>query len=260
MTALFSPVIGVILKAVRKSSKGLMRDFNEVRYLRSSYATASEFTRAAYARSSRIISEELSYYKQGLEMFFEGTRSAENPEGTFWFVSPIDSRTNFMSGIPYFATAVALVKNGEVIAAVVDAPALNETYYAEKGFGAFVESSQGRYTRLRITNKSSIHAAVLDFTAGCANVRDVVCKLASNHIVLRSMGSVVLGISYLCSACYDIVIYSGVQEYKAGMATLFVEESKGHVSLDGNLLYASNSELLTFLGKEGLLHDSEENN
>ena len=250
MAALFSPVIGVILKAVRKSSKGLMRDFNEVRYLHSSYTTASEFTRAAYARSSRIIGEELSYYKQGLGMFFEGTRSDDAALGDmFWFVSPIDSRTNFMSGIPYFATAVALVKNGEVVAAVVDAPALNETYYAEKGFGAFVESNHGRYTRLRVTNKTSVNAAVLDFTAGDAGVRDVVCKLATNHIVLRSMGSIVLGISYLCSACYDIIIYSGVQEYKAGMATLFVEESRGNVSITGNLLCASNSDLLAFLGQ-----------
>lgn len=259
MAALFSPVIGVILKAVRKSSRGLMRDFNEVRYLRSSYTTASEFTRAAYARSSRIIGEELSYYKQGLGVFFEGTRSASEHGDTFWFVSPIDSRTNFMSGIPYFATAVALVKNGEVVAAVVDAPALNETYYAEKGFGAFVESSHGRYTRLRITNKANANAAVLEFTAGCANVRDIVSKLASNHIVLRSMGSVVLGATYLCSACYDIIIYSGVREYKAGMVSLFVEESKGGVTVDGNLLFASNSELLGFLGKV-LQHDSEEKN
>ncbi|MDB1135388.1 inositol monophosphatase family protein [Candidatus Anaplasma sp. TIGMIC] len=250
MATLFSPVIGVMLKAVRKSSRGLVRDFNEIKYVKSSYTAASEFTRAAYSRSSRIIAEELSEYKQGLEILFEGMRETKDLGDMFWFVSTIDSRTNFMSGLPYFATAIALVKGGEVVAAIVDSPILRETYYAEKGYGSFVECGQSRYSKMYVTRKESINAAVFDYTAGCANVRGIIEVLASNHIVLRSMGSVVLGFSYLCAGGCDVLIYSGVQEHKAGMGKLFVEESKGSITVQDGILIASNFFLRDYVEKQ----------
>ena len=240
MAAIYSAVVGVMLRAVRRSSKGLVRDFNEIRYLKSSYTAASEFTRAAYARSSKIIAEELSEYKQGLEILYDGSRDARDPGQTFWFVSTIDSRTNFMSGLPYFATMVALFKNGEVIAAVVDAPVLRETYYTEKGFGSFSESSQSRYARMYVTKRENICAAVVDCTAGCAKVRDIVHGLAANHVVLRAMGSVILGFSYLCAGCYDAVVYSGISEHKASVGKLLIEGSKGSVSERNGLFVAGN--------------------
>lgn len=250
MAAIYSSVVGVMLKAVRRSSRGLVRDFNEIRYLKSSYTAASEFTRAAYTRSSKIIAEELGEYKQGMDILYDGARDAKDPGKTFWFVSTIDSRTNFMSGLPYFATMVALVKNGEVVAAVVDAPVLRETYYTERGFGSFSESSQSRYSRMYVTKRESINAAVVDFTAGCSNVRGIVQGLATNHIVLRSMGSVILGFSYLCAGCYDAIIYSGINEYKASIGKLFIEGSKGSVFVRGGLFVAGNFFVCDFIEKE----------
>ncbi|UQD54706.1 inositol monophosphatase family protein [Anaplasma phagocytophilum] len=249
MVALFSPIIGVMINAVRKSSRGLVRDFNEIRYLKSSYIAASEFTRAAYSRSSAIIAEELSAYRQGLEIFFEGTRDHRELGPMFWYVSTIDSRTNFMRGLPYFATAVALIKDEAVVAAVVDAPILRETYYAEKGYGTFVESVQSRYVRMYVTKKESINASMIDFTAGCSRVRGIVSELATQHVVLRSMGSVVLGFSYLCAGCYDMLVYSGLHDYKAEIGRLFVEESKGGVTTDNGLFIASNLFLRDFIEK-----------
>ena len=45
-------------------------------------------------------------------------------------VDPIDGTVAFMKGKPWFAISIAVVENGQPIAGVVHAPALNETYAA----------------------------------------------------------------------------------------------------------------------------------
>jgi histidinol-phosphatase len=53
-----------------------------------------------------------------------------------WVVDPIDGTNNYMSGIPIWATLVALTVEGEAVAGVAHAPALQETYDAAAGAGA----------------------------------------------------------------------------------------------------------------------------
>ncbi|WP_297513226.1 3'(2'),5'-bisphosphate nucleotidase CysQ [uncultured Caulobacter sp.] len=45
-------------------------------------------------------------------------------------VDPIDGTVAFMKGKPWFAVSIAVVENGQPVAGVVHAPALNETYAA----------------------------------------------------------------------------------------------------------------------------------
>ncbi|PIB94122.1 3'(2'),5'-bisphosphate nucleotidase CysQ [Caulobacter sp. FWC2] len=45
-------------------------------------------------------------------------------------VDPIDGTAAFMKGKPWFAVSIAVVENGQPVAGVVHAPALNETYLA----------------------------------------------------------------------------------------------------------------------------------
>ena len=62
-----------------------------------------------------------------------------------WIIDPIDGTKNFACGIPYFCIAVALEHQGELIAAVTYAPALNEWFYAEKGHGMWRNGKQVKW-------------------------------------------------------------------------------------------------------------------
>lgn len=57
--------------------------------------------------------------------------------GYRWIVDPIDGTRSFVRGIPVWATLVGLEHQGEVIAGVVVAPALGQTWHALRGQGAF---------------------------------------------------------------------------------------------------------------------------
>jgi histidinol-phosphatase len=58
------------------------------------------------------------------------------PGAPTWVVDPIDGTTNFMAGIPIWATLVALRVDRESVVGVAHAPGLGETYDAAVGLGA----------------------------------------------------------------------------------------------------------------------------
>lgn len=60
---------------------------------------------------------------------------------TVFVVDPIDGTRGFMEGDPRFAVSVALVVGGRPVAAVVDAPALDQIFTARAGQGAFLNGA-----------------------------------------------------------------------------------------------------------------------
>lgn len=53
-----------------------------------------------------------------------------------WVVDPIDGTRDYIRARPGWAVSVALVENGQPVIGVLDAPARNEVWIAEKGEGA----------------------------------------------------------------------------------------------------------------------------
>lgn len=71
-----------------------------------------------------------------------------------WVIDPIDGTANFVRGVPVWATLIALIEEGEVVAGVVSAPALHKRWWASAGAGAF--------TGPRLSSASRIHVSTVD--------------------------------------------------------------------------------------------------
>lgn len=61
-----------------------------------------------------------------------------------WFVDPLDGTLNFASGIPFFATMVARVRNGRTIAAWIYDPLADRLIWARAGAGAWHDGKRLR--------------------------------------------------------------------------------------------------------------------
>ncbi|MFT3852897.1 MAG: inositol monophosphatase family protein [Ilumatobacteraceae bacterium] len=77
-----------------------------------------------------------------------------------WVIDPIDGTSNFVRGIPVWATLIALVHDGEPVVGVVSAPALQRRWWAARGLGAF--SVGGR--PCRVSTVSSLDEAQVSLT------------------------------------------------------------------------------------------------
>ncbi len=77
-----------------------------------------------------------------------------------WILDPIDGTTNYVRGIPVWATLIALEIDGEIAVGVVSAPAIAHRWWAAGGLGAF---RNGR--PIRVSGVGDLADAQLSYNA-----------------------------------------------------------------------------------------------
>jgi histidinol-phosphatase len=92
----------------------------------------------------------------------EGT--AENAERR-WIVDPIDGTSNFVRGVPVWATLIALEDAGEIVVGCVSAPALGRRWWAMKGGGAHTGKSFRQTRAIQVSGVRELTAASLSYSS-----------------------------------------------------------------------------------------------
>jgi histidinol-phosphatase len=86
---------------------------------------------------------------------------AQGGQGRRWIVDPIDGTKNFVRGIPYWATLLALEEDGEVTLGVVHAAATGEVLWAQRGRGAWANGARLRVSRVgRLADATMVHSSL----------------------------------------------------------------------------------------------------
>lgn len=93
-------------------------------------ASATDYvTEADTGAQRRIIERITEAYPDDVIVGEEGDRRERlRSDETAWVIDPIDGTTNYVRGIPLWATSVAAVEDGETVAAANCLPALAEEY------------------------------------------------------------------------------------------------------------------------------------
>lgn len=92
----------------------------------------------------------------------EGT--AENADRR-WIIDPIDGTSNFVRGVPVWATLIALEEAGEVVVGCVSAPALGRRWWAMKGDGAHTGKSFRQTRPIRVSGVRELTAASISYSS-----------------------------------------------------------------------------------------------
>jgi histidinol-phosphatase len=86
---------------------------------------------------------------------------AQGSQSRRWIVDPIDGTKNFVRGIPYWATLLALEEDGDVTLGVVHSPATGELYWARRGQGAWVDGAPLRVSPVdRLGDAMLVHSSL----------------------------------------------------------------------------------------------------
>jgi len=70
----------------------------------------------------------------------EETGEEKGQSGRRWIVDPLDGTRPYIRGLPTHSVLIALEDGNELVAACMHLPALSETYWAQKGKGAFLNN------------------------------------------------------------------------------------------------------------------------
>ena len=82
-----------------------------------------------------------------------------------WIIDPIDGTANFLRGVPVWATLIGLRVNGEYVMGVVSAPAMNRSWWAAKGQGAFTEDVDATVREINVSKVEKLTDASFSFSS-----------------------------------------------------------------------------------------------
>lgn len=262
--ALRSPALNVMVKAAEKAARGLVRDFGELEQLQVSVKGVSDFVSAADLRAEKVIRQELSKARPGYGFLLEeGGEIVGEDKSQRWIVDPLDGTTNFLHGIPHFAISIALERDGEIITGLIYNPITADTFWAEKGNGAFFNDRRMRVSGRRRIDESVIATGIPHKGRGEAapylrQLKNVMGQTAG----IRRMGAASLDLAWVAAGRYDGYWEWGLKPWDVAAGVLMVREAGGYVSgIDGRdpiatgNLVASNEPL--HYGLLGLVQEKE---
>ncbi|GGD33644.1 inositol monophosphatase [Microbacterium faecale] len=147
-----------------------------------------------------------------------------------WSIDPLDGTSNFVAGIPYFGSSVAVQEtaSGSWVAGAVNAPALRQEYYARAGAGAWL-TSRGSTVNLAGADTSS--GAIL-FGTGFSYSREMRARqftdlpLYMEHFTdVRSVGSAALGLCMAAEGSTSAFVETDLYEFDWAAGALIAEEA-----------------------------------
>ena len=228
-----SPNLSVMVKAVEKAARSLVRDFGEVEKLQVSVKGPGDFVSRADRRSEEIIVESLQKDRPEWGFLNEegGTISGSDSRYRF-IVDPLDGTSNFLHGIPHWCITMALEKDGEIIAGVTYDPIRQELFRAEKGGGSFMNN-----TRLRVSGRKDLDRAivalgtVLRSPEDIARFQNIWAKVFTNCAGVRQFAVAGLNLAYVAAGRCDInYMLGGVKQWDIASGILLIREAGGTIT------------------------------
>ena len=246
---LSSPNINVMIKACRKASKTLIRDFGEIEKLQVSLKGPGDFVTASDKKVEKILIEELQKARPDYSILSEEIGLIKNDSEFKWIIDPIDGTANFLHGIPHFGISLGLEKVNEIICGIVYDPIKDEIFMAEKGSGAFVNNQ-----RMRVSSRSKLENCII-FTGGPSfRSKESDKELSLNEYKkfsskvttpIRKMGSASLDMAYVAAGRCDGFWQRNLSYWDIAAGIILVKESGGYVTdFKGNDKYVENKTIL----------------
>jgi myo-inositol-1(or 4)-monophosphatase len=183
----------------------------------------------------RIVAGLLAAYPDH-DIFAEETWQKDERKSPYrWIIDPVDGTTNYAHGLPLFAISIGLEKrtesSSEIVAGLIHAPAMRETFHAIKGQGSFLNDEA-----ISVTQCAELKNGIL--ATGFAYVRH---KSANNNLDnwshlamtardLRRLGSAAIDMAYVAAGRFDGFWEYHLQPYDVAAGAIIIQEAGGRVT------------------------------
>ena len=245
--------LNIMIKAARKASRSLIRDFNEVEKLQVVSKKAGDFVSKADLRAEKIIKEELLSARPSYGWCAEESDDIQGEDPTRrWLVDPLDGTTNFLHGIPHWAISIALEHKKEIVAGIIYDPIKDELFSAQKGGGSWLNEQ-----RLRVSNRKTFQEMLFSTGIPFGQNENLQNSLASIGNLMpgcagiRRNGAASLDLAYVAAGRFDGFWEQNLSSWDMAAGIIIVKEAGGilesielsHNPLEtGNFICSNNQE------------------
>ena len=206
----------------------------------------------ADVRAEEIIRRTLAQQFPGYGFYGEETGQHAMAAESIWLVDPIDGTKSFVRETPFFSTQIALLRAGELVLGVSNAPVYEELAWAERGGGAYLNQQ-----RIRVSAVAALEEAFLSI-GNCKSLTRPPDWLRLGELVrragrVRGYGDFV-HYHLLARGSLDVVIESDVNILDIAALVVLVREAGGtFTDLAGAAVGLGTSSVLA---SYGVLHES----
>ena len=236
-----------MVKACRKASKIIIRDFGEIEKLQVSLKGPGDFVTASDKKVEKILINELQEARPSYSILSEEIGQINNDKSFKWIIDPIDGTANFLHGIPHFAISIGLEHDDEIICGIVYDPIKDEMFVAEKGNGSYLNNQ-----RMRVSSRSKLKDCIV-FTGGPkleSKSRELAIeeykKFSSKILIpIRKLGSASLDMAYVAAGRCDGFWQRNLNYWDIAAGIILVKEAGGFVTdFEGENRYVENKTIL----------------
>jgi len=232
-----SGLITVMQRAAHKAAPRLRRDFGEVAQLQVSRKGPADFVTMADKRAEAAIVEELRNARPDWGLLLEeGGAIAGNPDKPRWIVDPLDGTTNFLHGLPHFAISIAVEEKKpgggtEISHGLVYQPLTDESFWAEKGRGAWLQDARLRVSARRDLSDCLIGTGIPFLGHGDVERWAKIYGAVGPQVAgIRRFGSAALDLAWVAAGRMDGFWEDSLNLWDTAAGVLLVREAGGFVT------------------------------
>jgi myo-inositol-1(or 4)-monophosphatase len=174
---------------------------------------------------SLIVSELHSAFPSDGIVSEEGT-GIEGDSDWRWLVDPLDGTTNYVAGLPFFAVSLACMQEETVVAGVVHAPAMRET------FTVTPDGAEGPDGRMEVSQTSGLSDAVMLLNKAyhpAPALWGVAGDLLEHLRAFRMFGCVSLELAYVAAGRVDGILLLPAEVWDLAAAVAMLNASGADV-------------------------------
>lgn len=232
-----SGLLTIMDRAARKAGGKLRRDFNEVQHLQVSRKGPADFVSKADQAAERTLYDELLRARPDWGFLLEEAGEIEgDPAKPRWIVDPLDGTSNFLHGLPHFAISIAVEEpmasgKREITSALVYQPLTDESFWAEKGRGAWLQDKRLRVSARRDLSESLVATGIPFLGHGdFPEWSRIFGAIAPEVAGIRRFGSAALDLAWVAAGRFDGFWESHLQPWDVAAGILLVREAGGFVT------------------------------
>jgi myo-inositol-1(or 4)-monophosphatase len=232
-----SGLITVMQRAARKAAPRLRRDYNEVELLQVSKKGPADFVSMADKRAEQTLIEELRTARPDWGILTEESGELyPNPDKPRWIVDPLDGTTNFLHGVPHFAISIAVEDRKpdgrtEITQGLVYQPLTDESFWAEKGNGAWHNDRRLRVSARRHLDEALIGTGLPHFGRGNVSTWSrIYGAIAPEVSGIRRFGAASLDFAWVAAGRLDGFWEDDLDIWDTAAGMILVREAGGFVS------------------------------
>lgn len=177
-----------------------------------------------------------------------------SPSEFKWIIDPIDGTINYAHKIPICCVSIGIEKNNEIIMGVVYNPIDGETFFAEKGKGAYLNEKP-----IHVSEEANLKKSLLvtGFPYNTSQSPEgpigSFAEFLKMNIPIRRLGSAALDLCWTACGRFDGFWEFNLNPWDTAAGWLIVQEAGGRVTDFRNEKYSIYKKQI--LATNGLIHN-----